>query len=363
MTRILVVHASVGGGHTNAATAIVEALRARGERDITIVDYNDLVSGWQRGPVQAAYWWALGRVPALWRAYYRHTNRPTPTLAARTLAAAGAERTAEVLAALEPELVISTFTGGAALVGAARAQLAMRFPHVVVATDFLPHRHWVRDGVDRWCAPCDEGRLALTANGAPLDRITVTGLPIRQKVRDAILARPDLRARYGLDARPVIVAAAGARPTPRAHKMLAALARLTTPAQVLVCFPAKLPKSEHVRFIELGLTPEFPQLLAGCDLLVGKAGGATTAEATAAGRALVVVDPFPGQEEDNAAWLVKHGAAKWARRTADVVPAVEDILANRVVYDRAARRLARPLAADAVIDVAFRELRESRIAA
>jgi processive 1,2-diacylglycerol beta-glucosyltransferase len=355
MSRILVVHASVGGGHTNAAIAIAEALEARGERDVSLIDYNDLVPKWQCLPVQAAYWWVLGRVPVVWRSYYRHTDRPEPTIASRVLATSGIERTMELLAKEEPELVISTFTGAGALIGGAREALGMEFAHVSVATDFVPHRHWVRDGIDRWCVPCDEGRMALMRNGAPASRVVVTGLPIRRAVRQAIANPPDLRARFGLDDRPVIVAAAGARPTPRAQIMLEQLARLETPAQILVCFAAPLPRSAHVRFVDVGLTQRFPDLLAGCDLLVGKAGGATTAEATAAGKPLVVIDPFPGQEEDNASWLVRHGGALWARDPHEIVPSIDAVLADRERFARAARRLARANAAEAAVSVAIGE--------
>ncbi len=363
MTRILVVHASVGGGHINAATAIVEALAARGETDVHRADYNDLVPAWQRGPVQAAYWWALGHMPILWRAYYRHTNRPAPTLAAHALATAGVARTIDLIAALRPDLVISTFTGGGALVGAARLRLGMHVPHISVATDYLPHRHWVRAGIDHWCAPCEAGRDALIANGAPAERITITGIPIRAGVRAAIAAPPDLRAQFGLDDRPILVAAAGARPTPRSQRMLETLAELKTPSQVLVCFPGRVPTSARVRFIAVGLTPRFPELLAGCDLLVGKAGGATVAEATAAGTPLVVCDPFPGQEEDNASWLVERGAARWASSPRELAPAVDAALAARHIHAAAARALAQPDAADRVVDLVLGSASIQRLAA
>src|SRR5262245_35834381 len=125
MARIVIVHASVGGGHRSAAVAIAEAAAARGH-DIHLADSNDLVPSWQRVPVQAAYRLALGHAPALWRRYYRSTNTTAPTLAAHALATAGADRTAALLDRIAPDLVISTFTSAAALVGAVRGSI----PHI-----------------------------------------------------------------------------------------------------------------------------------------------------------------------------------------------------------------------------------------
>ena len=45
------------------------------------------------------------------------------------------------------------------------------------------------------------------------------------------------------------------------------------------------------------------------DVIVGKPGGLTTAEALASGLAFVIVNPIPGQEERNSAHLLENGAA------------------------------------------------------
>lgn len=51
---------------------------------------------------------------------------------------------------------------------------------------------------------------------------------------------------------------------------------------------------------QLGHTSDFPELLAASDLVVGKAGGLTVAEATTLGVPQVIHQPIPGQEEHNA---------------------------------------------------------------
>src|SRR6185503_11476087 len=55
-----------------------------------------------------------------------------------------------------------------------------------------------------------------------------------------------------------------------------------------------------------------PQYIAAADLLIGKAGGVTASEALSAGVPMIILDPLPGQEERNAAYLQSHGAAERA---------------------------------------------------
>jgi processive 1,2-diacylglycerol beta-glucosyltransferase len=101
------------------------------------------------------------------------------------------------------------------------------------------------------------------------------------------------------------------------------MVQLPRPAQLLfVCG-----KDEHLRqAVEhlaqrasmpmrvFGYVREIPQLMALSDLMVSKAGGVTTAEALAAELPMVIVNPIPGQEEENAAFLQAVGAAIMAPR-------------------------------------------------
>jgi processive 1,2-diacylglycerol beta-glucosyltransferase len=59
----------------------------------------------------------------------------------------------------------------------------------------------------------------------------------------------------------------------------------------------------------LGFTVRMAELMGAADLMIGKPGGLTTAEAAASGLPMVLLRPIPGQEERNAASLVDCGAA------------------------------------------------------
>ena len=91
-------------------------------------------------------------------------------------------------------------------------------------------------------------------------------------------------------------------------------------------------------------------LMHASDLLIGKPGGATMAEALASGCPLLIYTPLmiPGQEEFNAELLQREGAGVVARKPDELRAAVTALLEEpeRVETMRAcARRLARPDAA------------------
>ena len=107
------------------------------------------------------------------------------------------------------------------------------------------------------------------------------------------------------------------------------------------------------------LRDEMLSALAAADLVVGRAGSSTLAEATALGLPMVVV-PYPhaaGHQRANAAQLESAGAARVvddadfdAAALLDAAAILEDPAAH-VAMSAAARSLGRPGAADAVADL------------
>ena len=121
---------------------------------------------------------------------------------------------------------------------------------------------------------------------------------------------------------------------------------------------AALNAGKRVRFrVESYIDAEkMATLMHASDLMIGKPGGATMAEALASGCPLMVYTPLmiPGQEAFNAELLQREGAAWVARRPKDLRTAVSDLLANpdRLETMRScAVRLARPDAATEIANL------------
>lgn len=347
--RALLLLASIGGGHALASAALAQALRDRGVA-VTERDYLQLVPAWLRVPSLWTYRLALRRWPGLWRAYYRLNNRPRARAVSALTGAAGVAKMESLLAELRPDLVVSTFNHAVALAGQARRRRGLRFLNVAVVTDFRPHRHWARPEADLLVAPTAQARADLLRCGASPGRVQVVGVPLR-----AAFAAPPPRATarrgLGLDERPVVLVCGGLRPSPaQLQALVRRIVSLGQAAQVLLCAGAPAPPSEHgaVRVLRPGVTADFPRLLQASDLLVGKAGGLTVAEALAAGVPMLVCGAIPGQEEGNAAFLEAEGAGVWARDEEALLAQLRALLAEPgrlMALGAAARRLGAPDAA------------------
>ncbi|AKH18192.1 MGDG synthase family glycosyltransferase [Deinococcus soli (ex Cha et al. 2016)] len=362
--RALIVSASFGSGHHQANGALDAALRDLGvPLDARHADLLKYMSTPERVITAGTYDLWLRHMPGVYRAFYHLTDTDrAPT--AQAFGWLGYPAMRRDVLEVRPEVVVSSYPTPVALAHNVRRRTGTDFLNGLVITDYRVHQHWARAEADLLMVPNEEAREQLARWRIPDDRVEVTGIPIARVYRDLIGAdRAALRLKHGLDPElPLILMSGGGTGSYRAlPQVLRELGNLGRRVQVLVLAGADghgVARVGGATLHRLGFTTSFPELLAASDLVVGKAGGLTVAEATTLGVPLVVHAPIPGQEEFNTDYLERHGAALWARTLADVRPAVLRALDadERARMSCAARRVSRPDAAEQVARVLLRRL-------
>jgi processive 1,2-diacylglycerol beta-glucosyltransferase len=238
-----------------------------------------------------------------------------------------------------------------------------------VVSGFRAHHHWARPEADVIFVASDEAKADLIHHRIPAERIHVVGIPIAPHMKPlGSVEKARFRERFGLGEGPVILVSSGATGAYRAlGQLLRSLEQMNRPIDV-VTFKGPVAPVERIgkmRLWRLGFRDDFCDWLSVSDLVVGKLGGHTAAEAFAAGVPIVVYEPIPGQEEDNAAWVVAAGAAQWPRSEIALtrtISALLDPAEGRLARERmaqAAHRLARADAASQIVRI-MAEIIEAR---
>ena len=158
----------------------------------------------------------------------------------------------------------------------------------------------------------------MAAIGVPADRITVSGIPVRPGLGDALDREAVLR-RYGLRPdRPILLISAGAAGGEYTQTIVQQTLRMGSDFQaVVVCGRNEQLKGQiealvafrRDRFRVLGYTNDMHDLMRTATLFVGKPGGLSSSECMAAGLPMVLIHPIPGQEVRNSDFLLEEGAA------------------------------------------------------
>ncbi len=360
--RVLVLSVSAGAGHVRAAQAIVAHANADfGLLDVRHVDMMTLVPGWFRKIYSDLYLKLASGLPEAWGWLYRQTDRePAGSLAQRArrlVQRLCARRLFRLVADFAPDAIVCTHFLPAEVLGTAVTKHEIDAPVWVQVTDFDLHQMWVHEGISGYFVANEELAWRLQALGVPGGRVIVSGIP----VMPGFVHRPDrssAAARFSLDASKTTVLMMGGgsglgmdatlvrrllelQPNMQlvvmAGRNRALLATLTAMAEA---FPNQLRA--------IGYTDEVPALMACADLAITKPGGLSTSECLVAGLPMLLVNPIPGQEERNAAWLMQEGVALRADDPVTLQFRLSRLLQDRASLERMRARaltLAAPRAA------------------
>lgn len=353
---VFILSASFGSGHKQANGALEGALRATGvPLRVRHRDYVTYGNAWEKAVTVGLYHAWLRYAPGIYRQFYHLMDREDePWILANAFNWLGQRGMLPELRELRPDVVVCGHPTPVGVADGVRRRLRADFPIALIVTDYYVHHHSARHEAGLLMVANPEGREEAARWGIPDENVAVTGIPISPVYRELLGAdRGTLRRKHGLrEDLPLILLSGGGTGIYHAQaRVLAELSNLGRRVQVLVLAGATergVTQVGGATVHSLGYTPHFPELLAASDLAVGKAGGLTVAETTALGVPMVIHEPIPGQEEKNADYLLRHGAALWARETGDLRPSVLRALdgGEHARLSAASRALGMPDAAD-----------------
>ncbi len=374
LERVLILSASYGEGHQQAALAIRDALlEIDSHMDVRIMDYLRTVHPVLNSVARYCYMKSVRFAPALYGLFYSGTSRIAPSsLLQRRLNHLGFEDLLEFLADYRPDIVVSTFPTPSGVMSLLKERGLTSIRSATIITDHAIHSQWIHAGTDHYFVGSEHVRVGLIRRGVPENRISITGIPIRT----AFLAprnRAEIRARLGLEKDiPTLLVMGGAYGVlSDIEQICAELFVSPTRAQIIVVCGRndklreaieELAKTARKPVWVFGFTREVHELMAVSDLVITKAGGLTISEALAMELPMILYRPIPGQEVQNAVFLVRSRVAVLARTRRQVVEHAERLLqdgAVRLVKMRASANTIRrsTAASDIAASLADIELR------
>ena len=320
--RVLIISASIGGGHVAAGRALEPALAACG-LEVRHVDLLDYTTAPFRRLYRQAYFDLVRTAPDLVEWLGRRmdqspseTKTPQARIRAR-LTRVVSYHLPRLIDRYAPDVLVHTHFLAPEILSGRMPRTMPR--QAVVVTDFAAHNLWLQPKIDRYFVAADEVRVHLVSSGVEPRRVLVTGIPIDPRF-GTLPTRADARAELSLPVdRDVLLVMASGMERRTAMSVAEHLRELRWPARaILVCGRSEELRTDLVRataepeglvdFEVLGFTTRMPTLMAAADVLIGKPGGLTTSEAFAAGLPFAVVQPYPLQEEANANYIIEHGA-------------------------------------------------------
>ena len=359
--RILILTASIGSGHIKAAEAVRQELQQLWpEAQITTVDFMARETSCLHWLMKKIYLQMLAFVPNLYDVFYKVSGGASGgSLVQGAFAAVMQPVFVSLLRRYQPDLVICThpFPEGAASWWKRRHH--SQLPLAVVMTDYSLHQIWLYPKVDCYFMATETMKRQMLARGFAEDSLWAAGIPIDQRLQH-IEGKEVLRQHLSIPQdQPAILLMGGGLGLGGIETTLLELEQLPQRLTLLVV------AGRNERLLQQGLafaqvshhlvkvwgyTEQAHELMKASDLLITKPGALTISEAFVLGLPMLLHDPIPGPETENAVYATRHGAAVWLHPGEKLAPAVAELLANGDLPAMGQRASAcgRPLAAHAI---------------
>ena len=316
--KILVFSASTGGGHKRAAAALKEYIEANSENtEVRITDglaaagkaYNKLVCDGYTTLAKVA--------PNFYGKLYINSDKESKLndLCNGVNKHKGKQLLPEI-EAFKPDVIISCHAFTSTMLGELRVNGVINIPVISIITDFAPHYTYIADGIDHYIVS-SENMIETFKTRFNIDssRVHAFGIPTFEKFAD-IPDKAEIKEKLGLDKDlKVILFMAGSWGVSEVLNIYNDIADKIDNCQFVVItgnnqkLYDKFDKAKADKTILKMFVNNVEDYMHSSDLIITKPGGLTVSESLQCALPMAIYSAYPGQEEENAQFLVESGVA------------------------------------------------------
>lgn len=316
--KVLIFSASTGGGHKRAAAALKEYIETHRDKvEVKITDGLALTGKLYNQFICGGYTFLAKRAPRFYGTIYKSSDRKSwlNSLCNNLNVAHDTDLLTEI-EAYEPDVIISCHSFVTTMLGNLKKNGDVTVPVIALITDFKAHFTYVAEGVDYYIVSSEE-MVDDMANryGVKRERIFPFGIPVFGKFSAKADAEA-LRREIGLSPdRPTILFMAGSFGVNEVLKVYRDIENKVQNCQFIVItgnnqhLYRKFRAAVNERTKLLMFVNNVEDYMHCSDIIITKPGGLTVSESLQCGLPMAIYSAFPGQEADNAEYLVRNGVA------------------------------------------------------
>ena len=345
MKKIMIFYGSYGGGHLSAARSIKEYIEKNyKDSEIAMVDCMEYINKVINKVTTTAYSEFAKKAPWAWGHLYKKSEHGVIAKISTDSNKLMAYKLNKLLQEFEPDYVISTHPFSSQMCAYLKKKNKIHFKLATIMTDYAPHDQWLLypEEVDYFFVAHNGMRDELINKGISKAKVYATGIPLSNKFLEHYNKQDILNALGLKQGKKRILFFAGGEyglGKNKTFEILKTLAEDFHDLQIIaIAGKNKNMKEKFEQVVEdtsrhdsikiLDYTNRVPELMSISDLVVTKPGGLTTTESLASGLPIIVINPIPGQEEENAEFLEKNGVAIWLKKEDNVKEVLENIFNN-----------------------------------
>ena len=343
MKKIIIFYASYGGGHLSASKAIQNYINNNyDDVETELIDCMKYVNKTIEKVSTTAYKEMAKKAPWAWgKLYFDSQKGPLAQISTRanTLMAI---KLSKLLKEKKPDLIISTHPFGCQMCSYLKRKGKIDTDIATVLTDFKSHIQWIvgSDYINYYFVANESIKNELIAKNIAPEKIFVTGIPISEKFSLSYDKKEILENLNFEENKKTILFFGGGKLGLGKTKTIEIFKNVVENfenTQIIAisgendsmysAFHEIITSNNRENNIKLfKFTDKIPEIMSISDIVISKPGGLTSSEALASYVPMIIINPIPGQEEENAIFIENNNAGYWLRKHDNIVPVLNSIL-------------------------------------
>lgn len=335
--KVLLISVTAGYGHHSTANAVADELEKRGI-ELRKIDLLESINKFYYKAVDKGYLLSAKYAPRQFGKAYHSLERSNSQsrFVNDMIAELLAKKFYDYFNDYDPDVVICTHVFAAQVMDELKRRNLVSVPVIGIVTDYTLHPFWEKvPRIDYIVIASELISHRCQMRGIHPSRILPFGIPIRPKFLTK-LPKEEARKLLGLNVDTnTILIMSGSMGYGNMTEVVRRIDALEMPLQLLiVCGNNKkmYKKLEAFTFLHpthlFGFVDNVDVMMDAADCIVSKPGGLTTSETLAKKLPMIMVNPIPGQEEDNVDYLLNTGMALHADQNFPVDEAVYYLFSN-----------------------------------
>lgn len=340
MKKVLILTASTGEGHNQAAKSLADKFEEHGYSTYSMDLFKETSTALNT-IMSDGYKVLANNLPLVYGAMYRMFNRKSfNNRFLRYGLIMVKNRVLEEVKAIQPDAIVSTHPFGVGIISDLKERKKIDCMFMSVVTDFKAHYAYVSPFVDAYITGSEYTKDSLIDLNISADKIFAFGIPVKaefQNCGERIISSEDKDLFKVL----IMGGSMGSKDIAKVVKKLTVDAdaryHLTVVCGNNIALQEML-KEKYADVIKLkkleilGFTKNVSQLMDDSDVIVTKPGGLTSTEALSKQIPMIIPFAIPGQEIENTEFLVSSGAAIHVKDLDELTTQMDLLLKDRDLY-------------------------------
>lgn len=350
MKKVLILYAKYGGGHFSAAKSIQTYFEENYfDVEVKLIDCVEYFNSFFNKITTGAYKQMAKKAPWAWKKIYYNSQKGLLAKLSTSANKLMAKKLHTLFKEFLPDIVISTHFFATQITSYLKEHENVNCILATILTDFAPHNQWLigKNYNDLFFVANENMKQELINSNIPENKIFVTGIPLSERFSDTFKVDEIYKEHNLKHNKKVILFFGGGEfglGKNRTVKILKSLTQHLNTYQIIAIsgknknmnseflkLHKELEKANSPYISDLHIykyTTNVPELMNISSLVVTKPGGLTSSESLVSNLPMLIINPIPGQEEENATFLENAGVAVWLKKDDDI-----DITINNLLSD------------------------------